>query len=61
MKITKKELEALQLWDITFYTKDKEGNKKFWKFKNHKEHNHLCEGLKAVDLETEEEWLGLAT
>ena len=51
MKITEEELEALELWDITFYTEDEEGNKKFWKTKNHIDHSHLCEDWEADDLE----------
>ena len=31
MKITEEELAELEVWDITFYTEDEEGNKKFWK------------------------------
>ena len=50
MKITKEELESIELWDITFYTYDKKGKKKFWKTKNNFDHSDLCEDLEVDDL-----------
>ena len=55
MKITEEELEKLEVWDITFYTKDEEGNKKFWKTTHHVDHCSLSEGWEADDLYYAEE------
>jgi len=55
MKITEEELAELEVWDITFYTEDEEGNKKFWKTTHHVDHSSLSEGWEADDLYYAEE------
>jgi len=50
MKITEEELETLEVWDITFYTEDKDGNTKFWKTTHHVDHSFICDAIEVDDL-----------
>tara|TARA_R100000234_G_C4976481_1_gene168697 strand:- start:162 stop:329 length:168 start_codon:yes stop_codon:yes gene_type:complete len=48
-KMTKKELENIELWDITFRTIDKKGKEKLWTTQDNVDHSQLCDGWETQD------------